>query len=111
MEATERRERMVKLQLSARAIRDPRILDAFKSVPREEFLPAELREFAYTDAPLPLAEGQTISQPYVVALTADALKLTGSERVLEIGTVSDYAAAILSRLAERVYSVERLEPL
>ncbi len=111
MEAIERRERMVKLQLSARAIRDARILAAFKSVPREEFLPAELREFAYSDAPLPIGEGQTISQPYVVALTADAMKLTGSERALEVGTGSGYAAAILSRLAERVYSVERLEPL
>ncbi|HSU38188.1 MAG TPA: protein-L-isoaspartate(D-aspartate) O-methyltransferase [Polyangiaceae bacterium] len=111
MDTNERRKRMVDLQLRARAIRDERVLAAFASVPREEFLPAELREFAYTDAPLPIAEGQTISQPYVVALTAEAMQLTGGERVLEIGTGSGYAAAILSQLAQRVYTVERLMPL
>jgi protein-L-isoaspartate(D-aspartate) O-methyltransferase len=101
------RERMVSLQLQRRGIRDERVLEAFRSVPREEFLPQRLREFAYEDAPLPIAEGQTISQPYIVALTVEALGLRGGERVLEVGTGSGYAAAILSRIAGRVLSVER----
>lgn len=105
------RERMVELQLLGRGISDPRVLDAFRSVPREAFLPPELAEFAYGDTPLPIAAGQTISQPYIVAVTVEALRLKGTERVLEIGTGSGYAAAILSRVAEEVFTVERLEPL
>lgn len=102
---------MVQRQLAARGIRDPRVLDAFRVVPRESFLPPELAEFAYRDTPLPIREEQTISQPYIVALTAQSLRLEGRERVLEIGTGSGYAAAILSRLARDVYTVERHETL
>lgn len=102
---------MVEQHLASRGITDARLLDAFLAVPREEFVPPALRESAYDDVPLPIASGQTISQPYVVALTLNALALTGSERVLEIGTGSGYAAAVLSRLAKEVYTVERLAPL
>jgi protein-L-isoaspartate(D-aspartate) O-methyltransferase len=102
---------MVEFQLARRGITDQRVLDAFRSVPREEFLPEGLADFAYRDTPLPISEGQTISQPYIVALTIDALNLRGDERVLEIGTGSGYAAAVLSRLAKEVFTVERLEPL
>jgi protein-L-isoaspartate(D-aspartate) O-methyltransferase len=102
---------MVELHLAGRGITDPRILTAFRSVPREAFLPAELAEFAYEDTPLPIGQGQTISQPYIVALTAQALALRGGERVLEVGTGSGYAAAILSRVAREVFTVERLPAL
>src|SRR5882672_10380678 len=105
------RTRMVELQLAGRGISDPRVLEAFRTVPREAFLPQELAEFAYQDTPLPIGEGQTISQPYIVAVTVEALGLQGGERVLEIGTGSGYAAAILSRLAKEVFTVERLQPL
>jgi protein-L-isoaspartate(D-aspartate) O-methyltransferase len=101
MSSIEARMNMVARQLAARGIADPRVLDAFREVPREAFIPADLAEFAYDDTPLPIAEGQTISQPYIVALTVEALGLRGAERVLEIGTGSGYAAAILSRLAAR----------
>ena len=102
---------MVELQLASRGIDDERLLDAFRTVAREEFLPEELAEFAYRDTPLPIAEGQTISQPYIVALTIQALSLRGPERVLEIGTGSGYAAAILSRVAQEVFTIERIEAL
>ena len=102
---------MVEQQLAGRGISDPRVLDAFRAVPREAFLPPELREFSYRDTPLPIAGGQTISQPYIVAVTIEALGLRGAERVLEIGTGSGYAAAILGQLAKEVFTVERLEPL
>jgi protein-L-isoaspartate(D-aspartate) O-methyltransferase len=85
------------MSFNGRGIRSPRVLDALRSVPREAFLPESLREFAYDDAPLPIAEGQTISQPYIVALMTEALELEGGEEVLEIGTGSGYAAAVLSR--------------
>jgi protein-L-isoaspartate(D-aspartate) O-methyltransferase len=111
MRFDESRDQMVKLQLAARGIDDPKVLDAFRAVPREAFVPPALAEFAYRDAPLPIAEDQTISQPYIVALTAQALRLRGGERVLEIGTGSGYAAAILSRIARDVYTVERREAL
>ena len=111
MALTQARSRMVDLQLARRGISDPRVLEAFRSVPREAFLPEELTEFAYEDSPLPIGDGQTISQPYIVALTVEALELQGQERVLEIGTGSGYAAAVLSRLAQDVFTVERLEPL
>ena len=97
----QQRARMVALQLKGRGIADAHVLAAFGSVPREQFVPEELAEFAYEDAPLPLSEGQTISQPYIVAMTVEALGLRGGERVLEIGTGSGYAAAILSRIAKR----------
>ena len=98
---------MVERQLAGRGISDVRVLDAFRAVPRESFVPAELAEFAYRDAPLPIGEDQTISQPYIVALTIEALGLEGGERVLEIGTGSGYAAAVLSRIAQTVFTVER----
>jgi len=110
MDMADERAGMVSL-LEARGITDPAILNAFRTVPREAFVPEDLVTSAYQDAPLPIGEGQTISQPYVVALMADALRLTGAERVLEIGTGSGYAAAILGRLARQVFTIERLPAL
>jgi protein-L-isoaspartate(D-aspartate) O-methyltransferase len=105
------RAQMVNLQLAGRGISDPRVLDAFRAVPREAFVPDDLAEFAYKDAPLPIGEEQTISQPYIVAVTLEALAVTGNDRVLEIGTGSGYAAAVLSRIAREVFTVERRETL
>jgi protein-L-isoaspartate(D-aspartate) O-methyltransferase len=105
------RERMVEVDLAHQGISDPKVLEAFRSIAREDFVPSELAEFAYEDAPLPIGEGQTISQPYIVAVTAQALSLRGGERVLEVGTGSGYAAAVLSRIARDVYSVERIAAL
>jgi len=105
------RARMVERQIAQRGITDARVLAALASVPREAFVSQELASFAYDDAPLPIGDGQTISQPYIVAFTADALQLTPSDRVLDIGTGSGYAAAVLSRLAREVYSVERVDAL
>ena len=101
------RERMVRTQIAARGIRDPAVLAAMRAVPREAFLPPELSEFAYEDHALPIEEGQTISQPYIVALMTAALELRPGDRVLEIGTGSGYAAAVLGRIAKEVYSIER----
>ena len=106
-----RRREMVEHQIAARGVRSELVLEAMRKVPREEFLPSHLREFAYEDTPLPIAEGQTISQPYIVALMADALLLRGGERVLDIGTGSGYAAAVLAEIAGQVYSVERIGQL
>ncbi|MBS1152429.1 MAG: uncharacterized protein H6Q89_4127 [Myxococcaceae bacterium] len=105
------RLQMVKAQLERRGIFDPLVLAAFRAVPREAFVPDEMEEFAYQDTALPLTEGQTISQPYIVALTVEALQLRGGEKVLEIGTGSGYAAAILGRIAGEVFTVERLPAL
>jgi protein-L-isoaspartate(D-aspartate) O-methyltransferase len=105
------RRSMVRDQLATRDIRDPRVLAAFERIPRELFVPENLRANAYDDQPLPIGEGQTISQPYIVALTVQSLELEGTERVLEIGTGSGYEAAILSELAASVYSVERIPSL
>jgi len=105
------RRRMIEEQLQARGLDNPRVLDAVMAVPREHFVPEELVEFAYEDTPLPIAAGQTISQPYIVALMASALDLHPDDRVLEVGTGSGYAAAVLSRLARRVYTIERHEAL
>lgn len=102
---------MVEAQIARRGIRTPATLEAFRSVPREAFVPEELSEFAYEDSPLPIGSDQTISQPYIVALTIEALGLRGGERVLEVGTGSGYAAAVLGRLAGEVYTVERREEL
>jgi len=102
---------MVDRQVAGRGVRSHLVLDAMRTVPREAFLPEPLREFAYEDAPLPIAEGQTISQPYIVALMTEALALKGGEEVLEIGTGSGYAAAVLSRIARNVYTVERIGQL
>jgi len=105
------REEMVKFQIAARGIRDEEVLRAFREVPREEFVPEEMREFAYEDSPLPIGEEQTISQPYIVALMTEALELEPDSRVLDVGTGSGYAAAILSRVAAEVFSVERIGEL
>jgi len=102
-----RRALMVQRQIAARGIRDQAVLDAMASVPREAFLAADLAEFAYDDTPLPIPHQQTISQPYVVAFMIEALGLKGGERVLEIGTGSGYAAAVLACIAREVYTVER----
>ncbi len=105
------RERMVRQQIAARGIRAERVLDAMRSVPRHLFVPLESRHSAYMDGPLSIGQGQTISQPYIVALMTEALELRGHERVLEIGTGSGYQAAILSQLASHVYTVERIPEL
>jgi protein-L-isoaspartate(D-aspartate) O-methyltransferase len=104
-----RNEQMIRDQIVARGVHDARVLDALRSVPREAFVPPNLRASAYDDTPLPLGRGQTISQPYIVALMSELLHLRGDEKVLEIGTGSGYQTAILARLARRVYSAE-LEP-
>lgn len=105
------RVRMVEEQLLARGIRDRRVLETMRRVPRHLFVPGNYRALAYIDRPLPLGFGQTISQPYIVALMTEALGLTGEEKVLEIGTGSGYQAAILSRLARRVYTIELIQEL
>ena len=105
------RERMLVEQLEARGFRDPAVLGAMRRVPRHRFVDRELRERAYDDTPLPIGERQTISQPYMVALMTEALALTGSERVLEVGTGSGYQAAVLAALVKNVYTVERIEEL
>jgi protein-L-isoaspartate(D-aspartate) O-methyltransferase len=104
--AAERR-RMVERQLAARGIKDERVLSAMARVPREAFVPADLAEFAYDDSPLPIAEGQTISQPYIVALMAEAARIGPNARVLEVGTGSGYAAAVFAELAGQVVTIER----
>jgi len=105
------RARMVADQLRARDITDPRVLAAMARVPRHEFVEPSLRRRAYDDAPLPIGNGQTISQPYIVALMTQLLELKGSERVLEVGTGSGYQAAVLAEVAAEVYSIEIVEPL
>lgn len=105
------RRRMVKRQLAARDIADDRVLRAMRKVPRHEFVPANLRAYAYDDGPLPIGEGQTISQPYIVALMTAALDLKGGEHVLEIGTGCGYAAAVLAEIAGEVYTIERIASL
>ncbi|MCA1906032.1 MAG: protein-L-isoaspartate(D-aspartate) O-methyltransferase [Desulfarculus sp.] len=102
------RRRMVQEQIAARGIRDPRLLQVMQEIPRHLFVDEALMSQAYNDHPLSIGEGQTISQPYMVALMTDALGLTGREKVLEIGTGSGYQTAILARLCDWVYSVERI---
>lgn len=111
MNAAAARRRMVERQLRARGIEDERVLAAMAEVPREEFVPDDLRNRAYADSALPIAEEQTISQPWVVAAICQALRLTGSELVLEVGTGSGYSAAVLSLLADHVVSIERHQAL
>ncbi len=106
-----RRQAMVKYQLAGRGVHDGRVLEAMARVPREAFVPDHLADEAYEDHPLPIGHGQTISQPYIVALMAEVLELTGRERVLDIGTGSGYAAAVLASLALEVYSIERIPEL
>lgn len=98
---------MVESQLRSRDISDSRVLGAFLAVPRHEFVPCEHRSQAYEDCPLPIGEGQTISQPYMVAAMTQALALQGHETILEVGTGSGYQAAILARLARQVYTIEK----
>jgi protein-L-isoaspartate(D-aspartate) O-methyltransferase len=105
------RQAMVETQLMERGILDPAVLAAMRTVPREAFVPVDWRDYAYYDGPLPIAEGQTISQPYIVALMTQELQLTPHDRVLEVGTGSGYGAAVLSCIAAHVYTVERLHPL
>jgi protein-L-isoaspartate(D-aspartate) O-methyltransferase len=110
-EFPERRQAMVASQLAARGIRDDRVLDAMRTVPREAFVPEHLRESAYADSPLPIGAGQTISQPHVVAFMIEVLALKGGEKVLEIGAGSGYAAAVLGQIAGQVYAIERIREL
>lgn len=102
---------MVDEQIAARGVKDQRVLAAMRKVPRHEFLPEVIRGMAYGDHALPLGEGQTMSQPYMVALMTELLGLQGTERVLEIGTGSGYQAAVLAELCEKVYTVERVKTL
>ncbi len=105
------RQEMVQFQLAARGLTDQRVLNALASVPREAFVPEELAPYAYQDRPLPIQAQQTISQPYIVALMTAALELQPQDRVLEIGTGSGYAAAVLAEICAEVYTVERFGEL
>ncbi len=105
------RQRMVENQIAARGIRDKRVLEAMKKVPRHLFVDEALWDQAYSDFPLPIGSGQTISQPYIVARMTEELGLKGDEKVLEIGTGSGYQTAILAELARQVFSVERIPAL
>lgn len=108
---TKQRMKMVASQIRSRGIRDERLLKAMELIPRHIFVDEGLADQAYNDNPLPIGEGQTISQPYMVALMTEALKLNGDEKVLEIGTGSGYQSAILSKLADRVFSIEKIASL
>lgn len=101
------RDEMVQRQIESRGIRNPKILGAFRSVPREDFVADDRRDLAYGDHPLPIGAEQTISQPYIVALTIDAAEIGPGDRVLEVGAGSGYAAAVISRIAARVFAIER----
>jgi protein-L-isoaspartate(D-aspartate) O-methyltransferase len=109
--SAEERERMVARQLERRAVHDERVLAAMRRVPRHRFVPAEERAHAYADRPLPIGFGQTISQPYIVAVMSEALALQGHERVLEVGCGSGYQAAVLGELAREVWTIEIVTPL
>jgi len=105
------RARMVREQIEARGVVDPRVLEAMRRVPRHELVPADVRAHAYADGPLPIGYGQTISQPYIVAYMTEQLRLEPQDRVLEIGTGSGYQAAVLSELCAEVYTIEIVEQL
>lgn len=105
------RLRMVEEQIISRGIKDPKLIEAMKKVPRHLFVEEALQSQAYNDHPLPIGEKQTISQPYMVALMTEALQLTGKEKVLEIGTGSGYQTAILAEISEKVFSIERIRSL
>ncbi|HEY5532105.1 MAG TPA: protein-L-isoaspartate(D-aspartate) O-methyltransferase [Candidatus Anoxymicrobiaceae bacterium] len=105
------RDEMVEHQIKARGVHDPRVLEAMRRIPRHLFVPEPNKPRAYEDKPLPVGEGQTISQPYIVGWMTELLRLDGHETVLEIGTGTGYQAAILGILARKVYTMERLEPL
>jgi len=105
------KEEMIRTQLESRGIDDPKVLEAIRAVPREAFVPREMRSHAFEDRPLPIGEGQTISQPYMTAFMTQLLGLTESSHVLEIGTGSGYQAAVISELGARVFTVERIRGL
>jgi protein-L-isoaspartate(D-aspartate) O-methyltransferase len=105
------RTRMVEDQIAARGVRQPAVLEALRRVPRHEFVPPEYRHLAYTDQPLPIGHGQTISQPYIVALMTELLQVGEGDTVLEIGTGSGYQAAVLAEIVDYVYTIEIVEPL
>ncbi len=105
------RNQMINTQIKARGIKDKRVLKALLEVERHKFMPQKYRRFAYNDHPVPIGEGQTISQPYIVALMTEELRLKGNEKVLEIGTGSGYQAAVLSKLCAKVFSIEIFETL
>lgn len=107
LDLSDARDRMVEIHLSRRGIRDREVLEAMREVPREAFVAPGFEEFAYEDGPLPIAEGQTISQPYIVALMIEMAEIGPGDHVLEVGTGSGYAAAVMSRIVERVYTIER----
>jgi protein-L-isoaspartate(D-aspartate) O-methyltransferase len=107
----EARRRMVDKQIIARGIQDERVINAMLEVPRHEFVPDKYSHYSYDDSPLPIGHGQTISQPYIVALMTEELNLSSADRVLEIGTGSGYQAAILSKIVKEVYTIEIVEPL
>lgn len=106
-DASASRARMVETQIAARGVRDPRVLQAMREVPREAFVAGGYEPEAFRDAPLPIGSGQTISQPYIVALMAEAARIAPGDRVLEVGAGSGYAAAVLGRLAAHVVAIER----
>src|SRR5438874_3954074 len=101
------RDRMVDVQIAARGVRDRYVLEAMRRIPRDAFVEPGFEEFAYEDSPLPIADGQTISQPYIVALMIAAAEVKPGDKVLEIGTGSGYGAAVLSRIAGKLYTIER----
>jgi protein-L-isoaspartate(D-aspartate) O-methyltransferase len=107
LEFERERELMVEQQLAGRGLYTPRLLEAMREVPRHRFVPPGYRHLAYADGPLPIGNGQTISQPYMVALMTDLLELQGDEKVLEVGTGSGYQAAVLAQMARQVYTIER----
>src|SRR5919202_5592291 len=104
---TRARDRMVEVQIAARGVRDKAVMEAMRRVPREAFVEPGFEEFAYEDGPLPPGEGQTISQPYIVALMIEAAEVKPGDRVLEVGAGSGYAAAVMSRIAGQVHAIER----
>lgn len=105
------RARMVETQIAGRGVRDERVLNAMRAVPRERFISEAMAEFAYEDSPLPIEEGQTISQPYIVAAMIEAAEIAPGDRVLEVGAGSGYAAAVIGQIAGEVYAIERHEAL
>jgi protein-L-isoaspartate(D-aspartate) O-methyltransferase len=111
MQTSSWQEQMIRSQVIERGIRTPRVIDALRAIPREKFFPPSSAEDPYADEPAPIGFGQTISQPYIVALMTDSLRLSPTDRVLEIGTGSGYQSAILAVLAKEVWSIERIKPL
>lgn len=111
MDCAQARLRMVEAQIARRGVRDPAVLEAMRTVPREAFIAAGFEEFAYEDCALPIAEGQTISQPYIVGAMLAAAELMKKDKVLEVGAGSGYAAAVLSRIAAKVFAIERIAAL